>query len=536
MPLLPVKAQRKLVRKIKELLVLSNRSWLPGLCARGAYDFMRLVIVRRLATVRGVRAVYLCHGLAAGECYPGLSDFDLVVVFDCPDPLAFYQLIRPRWGSLRRYYPINDLSIVTVGEFLEWQRIGGGWDPLDEVRHWKLLAGVELRRTDLHITEDAAAMDRIAWALGHFQNLLTVALKEEQRSRFMAIIARRQLYKCFWNTVHAQDPKCLAIGSLRERIEMWIRNNGMPAPVAELQLMHQRKFLSGPVTILRFSATALAWRLLDQALKESPWATRPLRRPQSAVAALPIRNHNEMEERARAVCASLREMMEGKLVSIMLGSTGSARGYALYVVLRDDLSERELADGLRDIRAIHRVFDDLWYNEHVPAGIPTVCSRAMFVARLQTGRSSLDYFEKYRLVLFGRDLYEEAVSQPFAAPPHEQLLLRHADWRREQLVYSMHLHQAYLRGLKPALYEYVTFHLPRLMLQRRCGLAPATAEEAVVQYAALDGVEQPEVPRRMLQRYEGKDLDFLNRNMMADAFNDAWPLLNQALCPGKESA
>jgi hypothetical protein len=155
---------------------------------------MQLIIRQRFGSVRGVRAVYLCHSLAAGECYPGLSDFDLAIVFDDPEPAAFHERIRRRWGSLKRYFPISDLSILTVAEFDLWQTIGGGWDPLDEVRHWKLLSGEELRRDGFDARAEGAALDRMQWALGHFQNLLGVAIKEELRSPLMALVARRHLH------------------------------------------------------------------------------------------------------------------------------------------------------------------------------------------------------------------------------------------------------------------------------------------------------------------------------------------------------
>src|SRR5215203_5801444 len=145
MPLLPQNLQRALVQKSKELMVFSGRYRAFDSINMRIYRFMETMIRNRISRVRGVRAVYLCHGLATGECYPGLSDFDITVVFEDDDPLAFYTRLRREWGSLKRYIPINDMSLLTVAEFDAWQEIGGGWDPRDEVRHWKLLAGTELR-------------------------------------------------------------------------------------------------------------------------------------------------------------------------------------------------------------------------------------------------------------------------------------------------------------------------------------------------------------------------------------------------------
>ncbi len=257
MSFLPDLMRRKLVQQTKSLLISSNRNRFSRFAAVKLYDLMGLVIRNRFASVPGVRAMYLCHGLAAGECYAGLSDFDIVVVFDNPDPRTFYSKLRPRWGSLKRYFPINDLSILTVREFEEWQLTGGGWDPLEEVHHWRLMAGEELRRDRIEATAERVELDRMAWALGHFQNLLTVTIKEEQRSEHMALFARRQLYKCFWNTVHALDPEFMAIATRRKRVEKWIRNHGITGPVEQLEAMNEQRFLSGPVTTLRFEVAAL---------------------------------------------------------------------------------------------------------------------------------------------------------------------------------------------------------------------------------------------------------------------------------------
>ena len=525
MPLLPQKLQRSIVAGTKHALVATNRSTPLRFLGKRAYDAMELVIRQRFGCVKGVRAVYLCHSLAAGECYPGLSDFDLAVVFDDPDPPRFYDRIRRRWGSLKRYFPISDLSILTVGEFDQWQKIGGGWDPLDEVRNWKLIAGEDLRHAHFDATAEEAALDRMQWAVGHFQNLLSVAIKEEQKSPLMAVIARRQLHKCFWNAVLALDPKYLAMPAHRDRVSMWIRDHGTHRVVESLQAVYHRRFLAGPVTTMRFDAAALAYKLLDDSLSANPLLGRPLFRPVVSGSAAPIVNQEEVDERGSAMCASVLEMLSDKVDSIVLSSTGSVRGYTLYIVLRDGLSLGEIADALRDIRAIHRVFDDPWFNEHFPAGIPTVCSRSRFLARLQTGRSSLDYFESFRRVLHGRDIYAEAVTEP--ADDHGDV--RDHDWQREHLLYSLHLHQVYLAWLKPALHDYVTFYLPRLMLQRTVGAAPATAEEAVEVFARLAGGNDGAIPSQMLQAYRGTDLDALLKTMTRETFADVWPLLRQGL-------
>ncbi len=494
------------------------------------YRVMETIIRNRISHVRGVRAVYLCRGLAIGECYPGLSDFNVTVVFQDDDPLAFYARLRREWESMKRYIPINDLGLLTVAEFQGWQAIGGGWDPRDEVRHWKLLAGTELRDSEWDLTTEAAELDRLQSALGHFQELMRVAIKEEPPSRLMAIIARRQLYKCFWNSILPLYPEYLALPTQRARIAAWIRDNGEPPVVKELSAMHEVKFTGGAVTPLRFSASALACEIVDKAVAGLRVTARPLTAPTvTGLVPAPIENENVVTERAQAMCTSILETLDARIESITLSSTGTARGWSLFVVLKDGLSQDEIAAALGDLRAIHRVFDDPWFNEHFPAGIPIVCSRNMFVARLQGARSSLHYFEALRHVLHGSDIYAETLSASTPMTKREAFKVSTEDWNRERLMFSLYLHQIYLSWLKPALHDYVTFYYPRLSLHLETGAAPATAEDAAWHFSTHHHDEHGGTPHRFLDAFRGRNLDRLSKKMVRDDFEDVWPLLSQGL-------
>lgn len=526
--------QREIVARSKIYLVRSSR-FAPLMVVNSLlYRVMETIIRERIRRVPGVIAVYLCHGLATGECYPGLSDFDITVVFDDAEPPRFYDRMRRQWGSMKRYIPINDMSILTRKEFDAWQRIGGGWDPRDEVRHWRLLAGTELRGGDWDLSGEAAEVDRVQYALGHFQNLMQIAIKEEPRSPLMTIVARRQLYKGFWNSILSTDPKYLQIPRHRDRVVAWIRDHGEPEPVRMLEALYRTRFRSGPVTTLRFAASALAYDILTDVIGRMKIVGRRIPAPAFVGdSRTPISNQSEVSERAATMCASILEMLDGQIESIILSSTGTVRGWSFYIILRHSLSTEEITGVLVDLRAIHRVFDDPWFNEHFPAGIPIVCSRSMFVARLQTGRSSLHYFAAFRRVLHGTDVYAEALAATTGVDSSlEADRIRSDDWQRERLIYSLYLHQIYLAWLKPALYDYVTFYFPRMALQRDAGGAPATAEDAVTQYAARHRDDQARVPVEFLEVYRGKDLDALLRMIKREDFAAMWPLLHQGIYEG----
>jgi hypothetical protein len=519
--------RRAIVEGGRDYLVWSNQFAPLYVLNKAAYAGMEQLICMRMRKIPGVCTIYLTHGLALGECYPGLTDFDLVVLFEATDRLTFYETFRRHWGALKRFLPVSDVLLVTKSDFETWQRLGGGWDPLDEVWHWICLWGNDLRCHPLNRDTQNAAMDRLRYGLGHFQNLIQVAIKEEHISPIFAIVARRQIYKCFWASVLAMDRRYLDIPNQQERVAAWIQDHGEPEPVLELLRMYQKRFHQGPVSRVRFSAGALAYQVMNEAIARMPCAYQPLRPPLSLnEPSIPIANHREVEERAWTMSASTLEMIGDRVESIVLSSTGSVRGYALYIVLRDDLKACEVEEALVDLRAIHRVFDDPWFNEHFPAGIPILCSRTMFLARLQTGRSSLHYFHAYRRVLHGKDFYAEALQpQPDVASEN----LTREDMMRERLIFSLNLHQIYLGRLKPALYDFVTLYYLRMALQQETGYAPATAEEAVFHYARRFNGKYGEFLQRFMEQYRGKDLNALQRTMSNQVFAEVWPFFQQEI-------
>jgi hypothetical protein len=511
----------------RRYLVESNRyRALHALNVRG-YAAVERLLGPRIGRIPGVRAVYLAHGLALGECFPGFTDFDLVVVFDAPDRPQFYERIRQWWLATRRFVPISDMMLISMTEFELWQALGGGGDPLDEVVHWRRLWGDELRRDGLDASGESSEHDRLAYGLGHFQNLMQVAIKEEHRSPGFAVFARRQLYKSFFGALLAQDRRYLAIPEQRRRVDAWIDEHGAPAPANELRAMHRERFGRGPVTRMRHAASALAYRTINETPALLRCASLPLRPPSLLDAPpRPIANQREVESRVATMTRSIVGLLGDGLECVLLGSTGSVRGYAYYVVLRDDLSDAAVAKASLDLRAAFRVFDDPWFNEHFPGGLPTIYSRSMFLARLRLTRTSLHYLHRFRRVLHGSDLYAQALASNAA---DDTGALSADDLLRDRLSYSIHVNQIYLQRLKPALHDFVTLYAPRIALLQATGRGPATAEEASEHYARLHGAPAAALPGRFLRDLGGKDVDGLHRTLGEADFAEAWPLLRASL-------
>jgi hypothetical protein len=520
----------RLARGMRDVLVRTSRHPAPHAAWTLAYRLAARPLGALIAGVPGVRAVYLTHGLALGECHPGLSDYDLVVVFETPDRLAFYQRMRRRWHAARRALPVEDLRLVSRAEFDLWLAVGGGTDPRDEIAHWQLVAGRELRPARIETSGPQADLDRAALALANFQNLMQVVLKEEPRSPHFTLFARRQLDKSFWYAMLALDARYLALPTLRKRVAAWRSEHADSGVVSGLDAMRASRFAAGPVTPLRFAAAALAYRAITDRFTAWPRLRAPLAAPALVEHPNPVpASTAEVVQRVEPIVEGLVGVCGAEIASITVTSPGSPRGYACHVALRDDLDEPTVARVLRDLRAVFRVFDTPWFNEHFPAGLPVVESCAMFRARLEAGRSTSQGMRRHRIVMYGRDLVAEAFAsaEPLAAATDAD------DLARERLVYSMNLNQVYLRRLKPTLHDFVTLYYPRLALQAAGAPAPASVEEAVVRMDPRAGADP--LPRRFLERYGAMDLDAIHRAIRPESFDEAWPLLRGALV-GAEAA
>jgi len=522
---------RRLALGLRDVVVRTSRHPAPYAAWALAYRWAERPLGAWFGSVPGVRAVYLSHGLALGECHPGLSDYDLVVVFETEDRLAFYERMRRRWHAVRRLLPVEDLRLVSRAEFDLWLAVGGGTDPRDEIAHWRLVAGTEQRPDRIETGGALADLDRTAVALGHFQNLMQVALKEEPRSPHFALVARRQLDKTFWYALLAPDARALAFPSLRERIAAWKAEHGTRGVMPGLDAMRDVRYGAGPVTELRFVAAAQAYRELADRFSAWPRLRSPLAAP--AVLETPEpdpASKAQVAARVGPLVAGIVDLCGAEIVSITVASPGTRRGFAMHIVLRDELDEASVARLLRDLRAVFRVFDTPWFNEHFPAGLPVVESCAMFRARLEAVRSTLQGMRRHRMVLHGRDLVGEAFgpAQSIALPPDP------VDLARERLGYSLHLNQTYLRRIKPALHDFVTLYYPRMELQQAGAPAPASAEEAVSRMD--DGPAGDPLPRRFFERYGEMDLDAIHRAIRAEAFEEAWPVLRRALVGAEASA
>ena len=529
MLILSAKNTRKFVKACQRYLVESNR--LAPLfhlnCA--VYGVMERIINSQLSRVPGVVSIYLIHSAAVGELFPGLSDFDVRVVFDRSALPGFYRALRQRWLRLVQVFPVSHISLFTREEFEQWQETGWvWWDPREELAHWRLLHGEELRRDSWDTAGEQGSLDRLRYSMSHFQELMQVVVKEERISPWFAIVARRQLYKSFCGTVVMLDPKYQAIRKQRDRLTAWIEDHGASGPVIDLVEMHKARFYSGTVSTLRCSAAALALSFLDEAWRErSSGPSRALFPPQEFPGPdLPNANIAEAKERALAFSDSLVKLQGEAIESIMLSSTGSIRGYALFVIIKDDLSPGQVEQFLVDTRAILRVYDDPWFNEHFPEGIPFICSRSTFLGRLQVTSSVLNYFHAHRCVLYGSDLYTRFLETRSGGTVQ---CSREEELRRERLMLSLYLHQVYLDRLKPALYDLATCYLPRLTLQHRRGMSPATAEEAIFHYARLESGEKGDIPQSVMEKYGGMDVDALNHSMSDSAFEELWPFLRSEI-------
>jgi hypothetical protein len=407
----------------------------------------------------------------------------------------------------------RDLLLFTTREFMLWQEMGGGWEPLDELQHWNPIHGRDLRRSTFDLEGPQARRDRLRFALSKYHDLLRTILKEEPKSPHLAVAARRNLYKFFCYSVLSLERRYLALDHQRERLASWIRDSGGAArPAADLLTMQRQRFHHGEISNFRYAVGALAHGAMDGRLRHADghFHDGPDDFPRVATP-IPPGNLNEVEARMRGFADNVAELLGDRLTSIVLTSSGSAFGYMCPIILRDGLTAEAVQETLRTLHEVFRIYDDAWFDEHFPARCPLVYSRGLYAAHLEAWPLERGFHLLHRRVLHGDDPYCDLAR-----------LSGLTDWRcelaRETLNLSRFLHQVRLEKLKPALHEAMTFLYPRLYVAHRSGTLPTTTEEALAGYEGVAGGRDASLPRAFLERHRHENVHDLERTISDDEF------------------
>ncbi|HSE83414.1 MAG TPA: hypothetical protein VLB01_02560 [Thermodesulfobacteriota bacterium] len=483
------------------------------------------IIRKRYAALPEITSIYLAHGLALGEVYPGLSDFDLGIIFETSENREFYKKLSSPWNTFKQFFPARDVLLFTEREFGLWQNFGGGWEPLDELRHWKCIYGPDLRLSEWDLNNSQTEKDRFLYALAKYHSLLSAVIKEEPNTPYLAVAARRSLYKAFCSTVLPLDGRYLSIGNQLQRLLRWFEDNGNGnvSVVQELINMRKSRFHCGTISTLKFSLGALGYKVIDNALGNCKYSYTHLSKSiPSDEKTIHLSNLPEVEEQIRGLASGIIELLKEKLESLMLTSNGSPFGYKLLVILKDGLSFEKVEEVLRTLHVVFRVHDNSWFNEHFPAKVPVVFSKNMFQAHLLLWPFDRNYVHSHRRVLYGRDLYEEFMQNQLVTDNKGDF---EEDILREKINFSRYLHQVYLERLKPALYDAVTLTFPRLYVLHKLGWAPSTAEEAIFYYEKIKDTEAVNFPEIFFKKYGNKNIDTIARTMSDDEFEEVWEFL-----------
>ncbi|UCC38673.1 MAG: hypothetical protein JSV96_12705 [Candidatus Aminicenantes bacterium] len=499
---------------IRNVMVKGNRNAFLHRLHGWLYDFFEYLIIRYLSKIPAIIAIYLTHSQVSGERYPGLSDFDLIVICETKDLKGFHTALRRMRARLVQWLPIQDVSVFTSEEFEEWQRLGGGMEPVDEVKHWRCAYGHDVRQKGWDLSTRQAERDRLRLSLMSYLKLITAALKEEPVSSIFSIIARRELYKGFCFSLFHLYPEYLQIPRQRDRIVLWNSEHGPFEAVDDLIKTAENRFQSGHITNPSYEITALAFQQIDQALKVRDICfPSALMKDSPGKKRMSPRNYAEVLRRTRQIADSISQLLEHDLEAIFLSSNGSPRGYVLVVVLKDNLTLCQIGKALRNLHIIFRVYDDSWFNEHFPAKAPLVYSKRMLDCHLEIWPFVNNFALRHGSVLYGNPaLYQESLASS------SNFFSKEDEIKREILSFSMYKHQIYIEHLKVGLYDAVTLHYPRLFVFKRTGWAPSNAEEAVLHYSEIKAEEDPDYPIAFLKQYGNLNVDRLTKNMGQDAF------------------
>ncbi len=452
---------------------------------------------------------YLAHGRAIGELFPGLSDFDLILIYDPAQNSSFVSEVRSVWNRTRQLIPVRDVSLMSRDDFNSWQQHGGGMDPLDELKHWILLSGKELRSSStLALESKVAERDRQRYAFAGYHRLLRCALKDEANIHFLTITLRRQIYKSFCSSVLPLERKYLAIQLQAERLRQWGIDSGQREIVERLLSLKKARFHTGEVSRLSFDAAAHAYRALDEAAKlpqqfgtSSRLAQGPLR---------PIFNSKEIEARARRFTNELTRQFSDRFFGGYIVGNGSPRGYVLQLVLREGLSHHEIVETMRHTHEIFRLFDDPWYNEHFPVGVPFIMSQAMWKRALELWSFYGDFWTRHPIVVFGERILHTMT-------PLDEITFD--DLEGERAALARYYQQTRMEASRPALFDFLTLHFPRYLSKKFEGVVPTTNEEAA---AEVERIRSPHADaiRECLEKYRTLDIDSILREIPISLINE----------------
>lgn len=517
--------KRDLLRTFRTYLVRSNRYaplfFINCQLYRGIEKFIKF----SYSSIPEVNSIYLAHGSALGEVYPGLSDFDISIVFESSDNGNFYSSLRSVWMKLKQFLPARDIILYTRPEFELWQKLGGSGELLDELKHWKCIYGRDLRKGDYNLESPQSENDRIGHVLIKYQSLLLTVIKEEPNNHLLAIKTRRNLYKNFCSCIFPLNSRYLSIGNQFQRLSKWIEENGEDESlVHELLKMHENRFQGGEISTLKFKLGALCYKTIDKALENCNF--RFASNYAFKETTIPLSNLLEVRERVKNLSSGIVELLKEKLESIMLLSNGSPFGYLFLVILRENLNVYEIEESLKILHLIFRINDDPWFNEYFSAKIPILYSKSMFFRHMELWHVDRNYAHYHRIVLFGTDLYNEFIENRPTSNIENNF---EEDLIREKLNLSRYLHQIHPERVKPAVFEAISIHYPRIYLFQKMGWSPTTLEEAIFHYEKLKDPRETILAKTFFEKYGRKNIHDIKLAMTDNEFDEAWAFLRNEI-------
>ncbi|MEJ2614826.1 MAG: hypothetical protein P8Z35_07710 [Ignavibacteriaceae bacterium] len=516
-------AKKKVLKSTRTYFIKSNRFYPLYFINCRIYETLGYVIKKYYSTLPQISSIYLAHGLSVGEIYPGLSDFDLAIIYK---PLnnneGFYKKLRSRWKRIQGFISARDLLLFTENEFKLWQNYGGGWEPLDDIKNWKLIYGKESRQDKINLDSQQAQKDRLRYSLSKYHSLINTVIKEEPNSPFLAIKLRRNLYKNFCNSVFPLNNELLSVGNQYKRLLKWTKENVKEFPLLQkLLLIRQSRFQVGEVSKLRFSIGSLAYKSIDKALQDyNHDYNSNLNTITDKKNSVPVFNINEVENKIKGLTSSILDLVKNSLEGIFLLSNGSPLGYMLLIVLKDGLPIEKIADIFKTIHVIFRIYDDPWFNEHFPAKVPIIYSKKMFFAHMELWPFHKNNALYHRCILYGEDLFESV--EPTGAVSDNKF---EQDILREKINLSRSLHQICLEKNIPALYDFITLQFPRFYLLKEHGWIPGTVDEAVFYFDKTNSSESIS-PISLFKKHGRKSIHDLKDALTEKEFQESIDYLN----------
>jgi predicted nucleotidyltransferase len=474
---------------LSDLVVRSNKFQLLKYINSLPYKFGLNFILRYFKSMPEIKSIYLRRGMTSKDWVPGSSDIDLLIItkkMGLKNELAFLKSFWERYLRLKKIFPfLGEAGVCNENELDNWHKFGG--IRAMEMNKWKLLCGSEIRKGKYSFDPLMLRIEALWEALStQYSDFLSSTMfyqksfkKTYLRPYFKIFIdiLRYGSYCgdmtkgeiCDRNQFISNSSKYIR-GETKKVIDLFkkVQNSNYFSPKSEEIILNSFsnsfKFLDNICGCL---LKDIEKSKISSKLKFSKYNLEP----KSKEIVL-----NTIKPFVDQMYYEIKESVE----SIILSSSGCRdHRYLLYVILKNDLSDKKIQEIFHKIKNVLISNIDSWPFDYFDLSkAPLLYTKNMFKCHLYLPWWSLEYFYLIRHgeTLKGRDLIKNLDR------PDDYFVLKGVLSYASYLPIHLKLELRNKQVFSNRIIDDVCGDLPAIILALERGIIPTTPLEAVLEY------------------------------------------------------